>query len=266
MVRQVESEIEGQHKISGRFEMEGQYHFTMETQTCLCIPIEDGLDVYSGTQWMDATQIAISEMLNVPNNKINMHVRRLGGAYGSKISRGNLIACASALAAHLLNRPVRFIMKMEANMNIIGKRYACVNFYDAKADDNGKVQELDMAYTENFGCSKNESRKYVRCRLKKIIFIFNVTAMAVTTLFLKNVYDSQHYKIDARMAITDAPSHTWCRAPGTLEGIAMIENIMEHVAYTVRKDPFDVRMSNIPQNSPMRNYMNDFAKSTGNLL
>ena len=158
--RLVESSIEGEHKISGRFEMENQYHFTMETQTCLCIPIEDGMDVYSSTQWMDVTQMAISEMLKVPNNKINMYVRRLGGAYGAKISRQNQIACACALAAHLLNKPVRFVMRLEANMNIIGKRYACINFYDIKVDDNGKIHELNTAYTEDYGCSKNESRKY----------------------------------------------------------------------------------------------------------
>ncbi|KAL7051324.1 hypothetical protein ACKWTF_004429 [Chironomus riparius] len=242
--RLVESSIEGEHKISGRFEMENQYHFTMETQTCLCIPIEDGMDVYSSTQWMDVTQIAISEMLKVPNNKINMYVRRLGGAYGAKISRQNQIACACALAAHLLNRPVRFVMRLEANMNIIGKRYACINFYDIKVDDNGKIHELNTAYTEDYGCSKNES------------------PLPMATACIQNCYDHQHFKIDARVAVTDAPANTWCRAPGTVEGIGIIENIMEHIAFTVKKDPFDVRMANIPENSPMRSYMTDFAKST----
>ncbi|XP_070499175.1 uncharacterized protein [Chironomus tepperi] len=242
--RLVESNIEGEHKISGRFEMENQYHFTMETQTCLCIPIEDGMDVYSATQWMDATQMAISEMLKVPNNQINMYVRRLGGAYGGKISRGNQIACACALAAHLLNRPIRFVMRLEANMNIIGKRYACINFYDIKVDDNGKIHELNTAYTEDYGCSKNES------------------PLPMATACIQNCYDHQHFKIDARVAVTDAPANTWCRAPGTVEGIGIIENIMEHIAYTVKKDPFNVRMANIPANSPMRNYMTDFAKST----
>ena len=87
----------------------------------------------------------------------------------------------------------------------------------------------------------------------------------MATACIQNCYDHQHFKIDARVAVTDAPANTWCRAPGTVEGIGIIENIMEHIAYTVKKDPFDVRMANIPENSPMRSYMADFAKSTGEI-
>lgn len=144
------------HKISGRFEIGLQYHFTMETQTSLCIPIEDGMDVYSSTQWMDVTQMAISDMLNIPNSHINVHVRCLGGGYGAKISRASQIACAAALAAYKLNRPVRFVMQLEANMNSIGKRYACINDYEIEIDENGKIQKLTNDYVEDYGCSKNE--------------------------------------------------------------------------------------------------------------
>jgi CO/xanthine dehydrogenase Mo-binding subunit len=69
--------------------------------------------------------------------------------------------------------------------------------------------------------------------------------------------------VNAKAAITDAPSSTWCRAPGTVEGIAMIENIMEHVAMKVKLDPLDVRMNNIPADSEMKKLLPEFAKSVG---
>lgn len=152
-----EFEIEGEHKIKGRFEIGLQYHYTMEPQTCVCVPIEDGMDVYSATQWMDAAQVAIANSINVKNNHINMNVRRLGGGFGAKISRNIQVACAAAIATHLLNRPVRFVMTIEANMNIAGKRYAVINDYDVEVDDNGKIQKLVTDYVEDMGCSNNEA-------------------------------------------------------------------------------------------------------------
>ncbi|CRL08602.1 CLUMA_CG021290, isoform A [Clunio marinus] len=231
------------HKISGRFDIGSQYHYTMETQTCVVVPIEDGLDVYSATQWMDATQMAIADALKVPNNFVNMNVRRLGGGYGGKISRSVQVACAAAIAAHLLNRPVRFVMTIEANMNVVGKRYACINDYEVEVDDNGKILKLKNDYSEDSGCSPNEPVHYA------------------TTEHFNNCYDKQHFTVTAKNVTTDAPSSTWCRAPGSVEGVAMIENIMEHIARKVKKDPVDVRMNNIPGNYEMKKLLPEFVKS-----
>jgi xanthine dehydrogenase/oxidase len=55
--------------IKGSFDVGSQYHYTMESQSCVCIPIEDGIDVYPASQWMDLTQIAISQVLNIPENR-----------------------------------------------------------------------------------------------------------------------------------------------------------------------------------------------------
>lgn len=52
--------------IRGTMEMGTQYHYTMETHVAICVPIEDGIDVYSSTQWIDAVQIAVADVLNIP--------------------------------------------------------------------------------------------------------------------------------------------------------------------------------------------------------
>lgn len=143
-------------KIKGRLDVGSQYHYTMEPQTCVAVPIEDGLDVFSATQYIDATQMVIAAALKLPNNVINMNVRRLGGAYGAKITRSAQIACATALAALLLNRPVRFIMTIEAMMTIIGKRYSMIGDYDVDFDETGKIVNLLADYVEGAGCSPNE--------------------------------------------------------------------------------------------------------------
>lgn len=60
------------HVIKGSFDIGSQYHYTMETQSCVCVPVEDGMDVYPATQWMDLNQIAISQVLNVPENRCSV--------------------------------------------------------------------------------------------------------------------------------------------------------------------------------------------------
>jgi hypothetical protein len=86
-----------------------------------------------------------------------------------------------------------------------------------------------------------------------------------TANFFLNCYDHTFFKIDAKAAVTDAPANTWCRAPGTVEGIGMIENTMDHIAFILKKDPVDVRIANLPTDSKMHTYLLDFIKSTGKL-
>lgn len=58
------------HKLNGHFDMAStQYHMHMETQQCVCVPTEDGMDIYSSTQWVDNVHVAVAEVLNVPQNR-----------------------------------------------------------------------------------------------------------------------------------------------------------------------------------------------------
>ncbi|XP_076639451.1 xanthine dehydrogenase/oxidase isoform X2 [Colletes latitarsis] len=215
------------HVVKGVFRCGSQYHFTMETQSCVCIPIEDGMDVYSSTQSMDLTQVSIAECLGIKNNSVNIQVRRLGGGYGAKISRATQVACACALACFKLNRPARFVMSIESNMKAIGKRYDTRQEYEIGVDDNGFIQYLNSKQWTNSGCNFNEFHSPVATDHFKSCYIFDTWTMQ---------------GIETK---TDLPSNTYCRAPGSTEAIGMIENIMEHIAQTVGKDPLEVRLLNM---------------------
>ena len=130
--------------------MGSQYHYTMELHTCVCIPSEDGLDVYASTQWMHNVQAAIAQVLGIQLNRcvkcqlyknckmttkfklcvifltfvfsINIHVKRLCGAYGAKITNSTLVASACSVAVQKLQRPVRMVVDLETTMKALGKR------------------------------------------------------------------------------------------------------------------------------------------------
>lgn len=61
--------LNGQKVIKGRFNIYGQYHYHMETQSCVTRPNDDGIDVITSSQWPDLVHVAVSEMLNIEQNR-----------------------------------------------------------------------------------------------------------------------------------------------------------------------------------------------------
>ncbi|CAD7078516.1 unnamed protein product [Hermetia illucens] len=242
----VEKHLGKTRRIRGHFELEGQFHFSIESHTTICIPRQNGLFLYSSTQHMDHVQASITNTLNLPSNRIEIEVRRLGGSFGSRISRCNHVAVGCALASWLSNRPVRFVQSIENNMRISGKRFPCICDYILTTNDKGKIKSFTLNFYEDMGTTVNESP------------IENFTIPTAANCY--NRTDS--WVINGTNVITDAPSNTWCRAPGTLEGIAMTENVMEHIARVVKMDPVDVRLNNIPDGSDMKKLLPDFIKQT----
>ncbi|XP_034488432.1 aldehyde oxidase 4 [Drosophila innubila] len=231
----------------GILELESQYHFTLEPQTTIVVPVEEGLQVFCATQWMDVTQASISRMLKLEANAVQLQVRRVGGAYGAKVTRGNQLACACALVAYKLNRPARFVQTIESMMECNGKRWACRSDYEFQVRANGLIRLLTNNYYEDAGCTLNE----------------NVVDF-LTRPALPNVYNltNVNFKVRGTAIRTDAPSSTWCRAPGTAEGIAMTETVLEHIAFACKLDPADARLVNLRPGNKMVQLLPRFLAST----
>lgn len=241
-----------QHKATERhvacnqsFAMLGQYHFTMEPQTTICLPAEDGFDVLAAVQYIDFVQIALANCLNLPNNAFNMVFRRLGGAYGAKSTHSAQVACAAAIGSYLTNRPVRFVLSLESNMAIIGKRLGLVSEHTVEVDATGRIQRLVNSYIQDKGCSLNED------------------IATMSNVFFPSCYNSDSWSSTGQKALTDAPSHTFCRAPGSAEGIAMIENIMDNIVNRTGLDPVQVRLANIDAGHKMHRLLPGFVADVG---
>ncbi|XP_013406957.1 xanthine dehydrogenase isoform X2 [Lingula anatina] len=212
-------------KISGQIKMGPQYHVHMETQTSFAVPKEDGYDVYCSTQWIDLCQQACARVLGIQQNKIDVSVPRLGGAYGGKITRNSPVAAASALAAYVTRKPVHIHMSLGANMKMLGKRIPYVVNYEVGVTNDGKLLGIVVTYYANGGILANE------------------TAMPLQG-YIDSVYNCPCWHIIPKGVKTNTPTATACRAPGSLEAIYWIEVIMEHVAKELGKDPLEVKQAN----------------------
>ncbi|XP_059485730.1 xanthine dehydrogenase-like [Neocloeon triangulifer] len=232
------------YTITGSFEIASQYHMHMETHTCIAVPTEDGLQVFSASQWIDHIQQVISEVLGITQSTVNVTVRRLGGGYGGKISRPAQVAAACALAADKLGKPVRIVMSLRTNMEAMGKRFPYIHNYDVGVDVNGKIEYLNSTCLQDNG------------------FSFNEAPLLELQAFYPNCYQADAFNMNVQLVKTDKASNTPCRGPGTTEGVAFIEEIMEHIARVTKLDPLQVRLNNMVQlDNPLFNMINDLKLS-----
>lgn len=81
--------------------------------------------------------------------------------------------------------------------------------------------------------------------------------------FVNSCYAADTWTINGYEVRTDIPSNTYCRAPGSLEGVAMSENLMEHIARVTKKDPLQVRLSNMndADKAPLEAMIRELSKS-----
>uniref|UniRef100_A0A4D5RAG3 Xanthine dehydrogenase n=1 Tax=Scolopendra viridis TaxID=118503 RepID=A0A4D5RAG3_SCOVI len=218
--------------IKGEVRVGSQYHIYFETQVAFCVPKEDGMDVAVATQWMDLAHQSISKVLGIPKNSFNIQIRRLGGGYGGKVTRSNFVAAGCALAAHLTNKPVFLQLPLEQNLEMLGKRNPFLAKYEVGFDNDGKLEAIKVEYFLNAGCSVNE------------------TIVMEVTGFARNVYECPNWLLLPRTVLSNAPSNTWTRGPGSAKGIFVTEVIMENIAKFLKKDPLDIKALNLKPTVP----------------
>ncbi|CAH0726812.1 unnamed protein product, partial [Brenthis ino] len=213
--------------ITGETAIYSQYHFCMETLVCVTDITEEGLKIYAATQWASLIHGATARALNINQNRIDVYVRRVGGAYGIKISRVSQVAVASSLVSYKLNKPCRFILPLTTNMRSIGKRLPCSNNYEIAVNKDGVIQYLNHNLYSDNGYVVSEP-------------LLNLGLDVYSNAYKNDTWSHKSYN-----AVTDTASNSWFRSPGTLEHVAMAETLMERIAYELNLDPLNVRLANL---------------------
>ena len=129
------------HTIHEVFRTQRVEHAFLEPESTLAVPTDDGgLHVYSGGQgvWDDRNQIA--SLLGVNPETIVVELVSNGGAFGGKEDMSN--QGQTALAAHLLRRPVSCTLTREQSFRIHAKRHPIEIEVWAGCDAHGKLTAL----------------------------------------------------------------------------------------------------------------------------
>ena len=140
--------------VEGVSRMGGQEHFYLETHAAIAIPRDsDELEMICSSQHPTEIQKLVSHVTGLPASKVVVKVKRMGGGFGGKESRGMLVALPAALAALKLNRPVRIMLDRDEDMQITGTRHPFLCKYKASATKEGKLTGCDVQIYNNAGYS-----------------------------------------------------------------------------------------------------------------
>ncbi|XP_071749529.1 uncharacterized protein [Lepeophtheirus salmonis] len=223
-----ESEGPNVLQVVGQIKMGSQYHFHMETHSCIAHPRDDNrFEVILSTQSKNKVHQAISSAMNLPRHAIEIKVNRLGGGFGAKISRPNLLGAATTIAAHKCQRSVRVVLDLKTNMEMIGKRLPYLAKYKVVADKNsGKFLSVFMKIYCDAGAA------------------FSEMTSGIAAYFAQNCYNSRRWRIIPSAVLTNTPVNAYCRAPGSTQGVAIIETVMDHLSHATGIDPLQIRRAN----------------------
>jgi len=129
------------HQVHEVFRTQRVEHAFLEPEATLAVPGPDGtLTVYSGGQgtWDDRDQIA--SVLGLTTDRVVVHQISNGGAFGGKEDMAN--QAQTALAAHVLRRPVKCVLSREESFFIHPKRHPIRLEYWAGCDADGQLTAL----------------------------------------------------------------------------------------------------------------------------
>jgi xanthine dehydrogenase molybdenum-binding subunit len=127
------------HVVTETFQTQRIEHAFLEPESTLAVPDTDAgtMHVYSGGQgvWDDRDQICA--ILDVPTDKVTVELVSNGGAFGGKEDMSN--QGQTALAAWLLQRPVKCTLSREESLLIHAKRHPIRMEYTVGCDTEGKL-------------------------------------------------------------------------------------------------------------------------------
>ncbi|ELU10726.1 hypothetical protein CAPTEDRAFT_113030, partial [Capitella teleta] len=215
----------------GEMRVGGQEHFYMETHSCIAIPKgEDGeVEIISSTQNLNSAQKWGASALGVPMNRINAKAKRLGGGFGGKESRGNIVSNPTIVAANKLQKPVRCVLERHEDMVMSGSRHPFLGRYKVAFDNEGKVLAVDIQLYSNCGHTMD-----VSCDVLE-------TAM----LNADNSYFFPSARVTGLLCKTNTPSSTAFRGFGGPQAMIITETFMRDIAAQLGKPTDQVQRMNL---------------------
>jgi xanthine dehydrogenase YagR molybdenum-binding subunit len=218
-------------KIEQTYTMPDRHHNPMEPHASLAVWDDNGtLTLYDSTQMVVGTRKLVSLVLGVAEEKINVVCEFLGGGFGGK-SWSWPHTLLAALAAKVVNRPVRLPLSRAQMYSMVGHQAATVQTIALGADRDGTLTGIRHDSVNPTSVFDD----YVE-----------YAAMASRHLWRANGGIATSHKL----VHVNRNSPVVLRAPMEAQGHFALECAMDELAYATGVDPVELRLRNDTDTDP----------------
>jgi xanthine dehydrogenase molybdenum-binding subunit len=198
----------------------------LEPEACLVLPQGKGVKVYSQSQGSTYDHSQISKVLNLPMEDVEVELVSSGGAFGAKEELS--IQAQTAVAAFLLQRPVKVVLTRAQSTQHHPKRHPMILKYTAGADAEGNLLAVRARIIGDTGAYAGTGGK---CLLR-------------AACHSCGPYRVPNVDIESKAVFTNNPTSGAMRGFGTNQAHFAMEGIMDLLAERVGVDGYDIRERN----------------------
>jgi xanthine dehydrogenase YagR molybdenum-binding subunit len=184
------------------------------------------VDSNQGTTWVAGE---LAKLFSLDPASVRVQSEHVGGGFGSKGVRAHQVA--AAMAATVLQRPVRVIMTRRQMFSLAGYRSPTTQRIRLGADTDGRLRALE----------------HRSLNLTSTVHEFVEPSAGVGRV----MYDADAHHTANRIVRLDVPTPTWMRAPGEAPGSFALESALDELAAKCGIDPIALRARNEPERGPV---------------
>ena len=173
--------------------------------------------------------MSLARSLNIPVDNVRVIDPLVGGGFGSKGSMWSHVPLC-AMAARVVNRPVKLVLDREQMFGLVGARPSTINHIRLASAQDGTL--LGIEHDNLMNASVLED------------FVEHAEGAS------KNLYQSGALSVTAKVVEANLGVSTFMRAPGEAPGTAVLEIALDELAEKLKMDPIALRMKNYAETDP----------------
>ena len=184
----IEKAMAGSSFISrGVYQTQMIEHGYMEPECCIAYPQADGVAVLSQSQGVYEDRVQIAKLLGLPQEKVRVILVPNGGGFGGKEDLS--VQGHAALAAYLLQQPVKVRLTRDESILMHPKRHPIWMEYTVGCDKNGKLTFCKGRFVGDTGAYASVGMKVLERSAGHATgaYFFPVTDIESTAVYTNNL-------------------------------------------------------------------------------